>query len=257
MPRLEGKTALVTGGGLSAGDGGTGHATAVMFAREGAHVFIVDRDHQHAMRTVDRISSEDGKAQAIQADITSESACRAVVDQAVAETGRIDILDNNVGTVLGGTVVDVSEQDWDRIFAVNVKSILLLSKYVVPVMAGAGGGSIINISSINPRRPYRSTPYAATKAAVEAMTRGMAIDHGEDGIRVNCIAPGPLATHRVNHLDEQYREMRRLASPLQIEGRSWDIGHAAVFLASDESAYITGETLTVDGGVSITGPRYR
>ncbi|WP_329000098.1 SDR family oxidoreductase [Kribbella sp. NBC_00709] len=257
MHRLAGKTAIVTGAGLRGGSGGTGCAAAVRFAEEGARVCVVDIELGSGKRTVERIESLGGEAFAQEADITDAQACQAVVAAVVEQWGRLDVLDNNVGLGMRGTVVEVSEADWDRAMAVNVKGIFLMSKYAVPAMVDTGAGSIINISSINPRRPYNTTPYAAAKAAVEALTRGMAVDHGPQNIRVNCIAPGPLATARDNHLDPRMREMRRLASPLQREGRAVDVADAAVFLASDESAYITGEVITVDGGVSLTGPRYR
>ncbi|MFG1621772.1 SDR family NAD(P)-dependent oxidoreductase [Kribbella sp. NPDC049227] len=257
MQRLAGKTAIVTGAGLRGDSGGTGCMAAVRFAEEGARVCVVDIDPGPAKATVERIAADRGEAFAAQTDITDERACRSVVGAVLERWGRLDVLDNNVGLGVRGTVVDVSEADWDRAMTINVKGIFLMSKYAIPAMIRSGGGSIINISSINPRRPYNTTPYAAAKAAVEAMTRGMAMDHGAENIRVNCIAPGPLATARDNHLDPEFREMRRLASPLHREGRAVDVANAAVFLASDESAYVTGEVITVDGGVSLTGPRYR
>ncbi len=258
MTRLQGKTAIVTGGGLIGGDGGTGHAAAVRLAEEGARVCVLDLDETHAERTVERITAAGGTAFAQVADIVDEQDCRRAVSEVLRRYGRLDVLDNNVGVSVTGTVVDISEAEWDRVMAVNVKGIMLMSKYAVPAMTeGGGGGSIINISSINPRRPYKTTAYAASKGAVEALTRAMAVDHGADGIRVNCVAPGPLATARANHLDPALREMRRCASPLLTEGRTIDVANAVVFLASDESVYVTGEVITVDGGVSLTGPKYR
>lgn len=218
---------------------------------------VADLDEANATKTVEHIRKAGGDAFVRVVDILDAAACEACVEEVLKRHGRLDVLDNNVGVGIGGTVVEVSEADWDRSMAVNVKGIVLMSRFAIQAMADAGGGSIINISSINPRRPYKTTPYAAAKAAVEALTRGMAVDHGAQGIRVNCIAPGPLATSRYNHLDPQLREMRKQASPLVREGRAFDVAAAAAYLASDDAAYVTGEVLTVDGGVSLTGQRYR
>jgi NAD(P)-dependent dehydrogenase (short-subunit alcohol dehydrogenase family) len=177
----------------------------------------------------------------------------------VATWGRLDILDNNVGIGIGGTVVGVSEDDWDLIMRVNVKSMMLASKHAVPAMTAGGGGAIVNISSIAAMRPSGLTPYSTSKGAVISLTRAMAIDHARDGIRVNCIAPGPVYTPMVyaGGMSDELRERRRRASPLDIEGTGWDVGYAALFLVSDEARYITGVVLPVDGGVSITGPGRR
>jgi NAD(P)-dependent dehydrogenase (short-subunit alcohol dehydrogenase family) len=257
LGRLQGKTAIVTGGGLARGDGGTGYAAALHLAAEGARVCVADINEEHAARTVRFIEDKGGEAFARAVDILDSGECEEAVAEVFSRYGRLDILDNNVGRGFSGTVVDISEADWDFAMAVNVKGIVLMSKHAIPAMMENGGGSIINISSINPRRPYKTTPYATAKAAVEALTRAMAVDHGAQNIRVNCIAPGPLATARHNHLNPEFRERRRLASPLGIEGRSADVAHAVVYLASDESRYVTGEVITVDGGVSLTGQRYR
>jgi NAD(P)-dependent dehydrogenase (short-subunit alcohol dehydrogenase family) len=178
------------------------------------------------------------------------------VERAVSRWGRLDILDNNVGIEGPGSVVSVTEEDWDRVMTVNVKSMMLTGKYAVPAMAAGGGGAIINISSISALRPRGLTPYTTSKGAVIALTRAMAVDHAKDGIRVNCIAPGPMYTPMVYGagMSAEARENRRRASPLGIEGTGWDIGHAAVFLASDEARYITGVVLPVDGGVTLTTP---
>jgi NAD(P)-dependent dehydrogenase (short-subunit alcohol dehydrogenase family) len=175
----------------------------------------------------------------------------------VKRWGRLDILDNNVGISGRGTVAAVEEKDWDLVMAVNVKSMMLTGKYAVPAMAAAGGGSIINISSIGALRPREDmTPYAASKGAVIALTRAMAVSHGKDGIRVNCIAPGPMYTPMVysRGMSEQTRQRRKQASLLKIEGTGWDIGYAALFLASDEARFITGAVLVVDGGVTLGTP---
>ena len=151
-------------------------------------------------------------------------------------------------------MVEVEEGLWERVMTVNVKSMMLMSKYAVPAMAARKSGSIINISSISALRPRGLTAYSASKGAVIALTRAMAVDHGKDGIRVNCIAPGPMYTPMVSSrgMSEELRERRRKASLLNIEGTGWDIGYAALFLASDEARYITGVVLSVDGGATLT-----
>ncbi len=200
------------------------------------------------------IRAEGGEAAVWVADVTRAADCRAMVEEAVRRWDKLDILDNNVGIGMGGSVVEVSEEDWDRVMAVNVKSMMLASKYAVPAMAAGGGGAIINISSISALRPRGLTPYSASKGAVIALTRAMAIDHAPQGIRVNYIAPGPVYTPMVyaGGMSEELRERRRRASPLGIEGTGWDVGYAALFLASDEARYITGQVLVVDGGVTLT-----
>ena len=253
-PRLAGKVAIVTGAGSRAAGIGNGRATAILFAREGAKVLLVDQRAPAAEETLAAITEEGGEAEVFAADVTRAGDCRAMVERAVRRWGRLDILDNNVGIGMPGSVVEVSEEDWDRVMAVNVKSMMLASKFAIPAMAAAGGGAIINISSISALRPRGLTPYSASKGAVIALTRAMAIDHAGDGIRVNCIAPGPVYTPMVSAggMSEELRERRRRASPLGIEGSGWDIGYAALFLASDEARYITGQVLVVDGGVTIT-----
>jgi len=253
-PRLEGKVAIVTGAGSRAPGIGNGRATAVLFAREGARVLLVDQNRAGAEETLAMIRAEGGEAAVCVADVTRAADCRAMVEEAVRRWGKLDILDNNVGIGMGGSVVEVSEEDWDRVMAVNVKSMMLASKYAVPAMAAGGGGAIINIASISALRPRGLTPYSASKGAVIALTRAMAIDHAPQGIRVNCIAPGPVYTPMVyaGGMSEELRERRRRASPLGIEGTGWDVGYAALFLASDEARYITGQVLVVDGGVTLT-----
>ena len=256
QPRLDGKVAIVTGAGSRAPGIGNGRATAVLFAREGAKVLVVDQNPAAAEETLTLIEAEGGEAEVFTADITRAGDCQAMIERAVERWGRLDILDNNVGIEGPGTILDVSEEDWDRVMTINVKGMMLASKAAVPVMANGGGGAIINISSISALRPRGLTPYSTSKGAVIALTRAMAIDHAKDGIRVNCIAPGPVYTPMVasRGMTEARREQRRLASPLGIEGTGWDIGWAAVFLASDEARYITGVVLPVDGGVTIAGP---
>jgi len=254
--RLEAKVAIVTGAGSRAAGIGNGRAAAILFAREGAKVLIVDNKPPAAEETLAAIAAEGGEADIFIGDVSRAADCRAMVEQAVRRWGRLDILDNNVGIEGQGSVVSVAENEWDQVMTVNVKSMMLTGKYAVPAMAKGGGGAIINISSISALRPRGLTPYSTSKGAVIALTRAMAIDHAKDGIRVNCIAPGPMYTPMVYGagMSEDARERRRRASPLSIEGTGWDIGYAALFLASEEARYITGVVLPVDGGVTLTTP---
>lgn len=254
--RLSGKVAIVTGGGSRAAGIGTGRAAAILFARHGARVLVVDRDLAAAQDTVAAIEEERGESAAFRADLTVQDECQAMVQQAVERWGRLDILDNNVGMEGKGTILDVDEAAWEAVMSVNVKTIVLASRAAIPAMMEGGGGSIVNLSSISAFRPRGLTPYTAAKGAVIALTRAMAIDHAASGIRVNCIAPGPIYTPMVyaGGMDDELRDRRRLASPLGIEGTGWDVGYAALFLVSDEARYITGTVLPVDGGVSVRSP---
>jgi NAD(P)-dependent dehydrogenase (short-subunit alcohol dehydrogenase family) len=259
-PRLEGKVAIVTGAGSQLDEGiGNGRAAAVLMAREGARVLLVDRKASAAAATLAMIRDEGGEAAAFEADVTNPADCEALVADVIRRWGRLDILDNNVGIGGAGSVVTAEPEMWDRVMAVNVKSMMLASKYAVPAMIASGGGSIINIASIAAMRPSRLTPYATSKGAVISLTQAMAVDHGRDGIRVNCIAPGPVYTPMVYAagMSEEMRERRRESSLLKVEGTGWDIGHAVVFLASDEAKYITGVVLPVDGGVLLSSPNRR
>lgn len=253
--RLAGKVAIVTGAGSSGPGVGNGRATATLFAREGARVLLVDQTEERAEETRQMIAAEGGVASTIQADVTDIGDCERMVAACVERYGRLDILDNNVGISRRGTVVEVSEADWDHIMAVNVKSIVLASKFAIPEMVKAGGGAIINISSIAGLRAHSSTPYTASKAAVIGLTMSMAADHGPDGIRTNCIAPGLVYTPMVApRMDDDLRGIRSGAAPLRTEGTAWDIGNAALFLASEEARWINGVTLPVDAGLVATSP---
>jgi NAD(P)-dependent dehydrogenase (short-subunit alcohol dehydrogenase family) len=253
-PRLAGKVAIVTGAGSRAEGIGNGRAAAILFAREGARVLLVDQSAEAAEATRAIIAKEGGEAAVLAADVTRADHCRGMVDEAVQRWGKLDILDNNVGIGGRATVVEADEAEWDHLMKVNVTSMMLTSKHAIPAMVRAGGGAIVNISSISALRPRGLTPYSVSKGAVIALTRAMAVDHAGDGIRVNCIAPGPVYTPMVyaGGMSEELRERRRRASPLGIEGTGWDIGYAALFLVSDEARYVTGVVLPVDGGVTLT-----
>jgi NAD(P)-dependent dehydrogenase (short-subunit alcohol dehydrogenase family) len=254
--RLAGKVAIVTGAGSRAEGIGNGRAAAILFAREGARVLCADLHKEAAEATHAMIAAEGGESAVCAADVTRGDDCRAMVEDALRRWGRLDILDNNVGIGSRGTVVEETEAQWARVMEVNVTSMMLASKHAIPAMARTGGGAIVNISSISALRPRGLTAYSASKGAVIALTRAMAMDHAAQGIRVNCIAPGPVYTPMVyaGGMTDELRDRRRRASPLGIEGTAWDIGYAALFLVSDEARYITGVVLPVDGGVTIASP---
>ena len=264
MRRLEGKTALVVGAGSIGPGWGNGKATAVTFARAGAQVFCVDRDTAAAQQTADIINAEGGRALAYTADASRANEVAAMVAACVSSFGRIDVLDNNVGIAVVGGVVDISEAEWDRVFAVNLKSCYLAMKHTIPVMEAQGGGSIINISSISSIRHLGVAyiTYAATKAAMNQMTRSTAVEFAAKNIRVNCVLPGLMKTPMVEHsagladsyaggnVDEMWRA-RDAMVPMGHMGDAFDVANAALFLASDESRYVTGIELVVDGGITL------
>jgi NAD(P)-dependent dehydrogenase (short-subunit alcohol dehydrogenase family) len=264
MKRLEGKTALVVGAGSIGPGWGNGKATAVTFAREGAQVFCVDRNAAAAEETVKIIASEGGKATAFTADASQASEVEAMTAACLKTHGRIDVLDNNVGIAEMGCVVEVPEAEWDRVFAVNLKSAFLAMKHVIPVMLRQGGGSIINISSIASIRHLGVSyvTYATTKAAMNQMTRTTAVEYAPKNIRVNCVLPGLMKTPMVEHsagLAASYAKgdveamwrARDAQVPMGRMGDAWDVANAALFLASDESKYVTGIELVVDGGITL------
>ena len=254
-PRLDGKVAIITGAGSSGPGVGNGKAAALLFAREGAKVLLVDSVIDRAQETLEVIQEEGGEASVFEANVINDSDCQQMVDACIDRYGRLDILDNNVGISRRGTVLDISEADWDHVMAVNVKSIVLCSKYAIPRMVETGGGSIINISSIAGLRAHSSTPYTTSKAAVIGLTMTMAADHGPDGVRVNCIAPGLVYSPMVApRMDDDLRQVRRNAAPLRTEGDSWDIGYAALYLASDEARWVNGITIPVDAGLTAVSP---
>ncbi|MCZ6706760.1 MAG: SDR family NAD(P)-dependent oxidoreductase [Chloroflexi bacterium] len=255
--RLQDKVAIVTGGGSRGPGIGNGRAASILFARAGAKVLLVDRDLSAAEATLAMITEEGGEAATFEADVTSEEDCAAMAAGALDRWGRLDILHNNVGIGSRGSVVDLDPDDWNRVLEVNVTGMMLSSRAAIPAMTASGGGAIVNISSIAAMRARGLTAYTTSKGAVIALTRAMAVDHAGDGIRVNCIAPGPVYTPMVGAggaMPEELRERRRRASILEIEGTGWDIGYAALFLASDEARYVTGVVLPVDGGVLLRGP---
>ena len=256
-PGLAGKVGIVTGGGALDDGIGNGRAAAILLARAGTRVLVVDRDLAAAERTVAMIAQAGGEAAAHAADVTQEAQCQAMVAAALERFGRLDYLDNNVGISGRGSVVDMDPAEWHRILQVNVDSMFMAARHAIPAMiASGGGGAIVNVASISAVRPRGNTAYATSKGAVIALSRAMAVDHGKDGIRVNAVAPGPVYTPMVygRGMSEDARARRKSASVLGIEGSGWDVGHAVRFLLSDHARYITGQTLVVDGGITALSP---
>ena len=253
---LDGKVAIVTGGGARDDGIGNGRAAALLLADAGVRVLVVDRWVSAAERTVEIITGNGGVAVAFDADVTVEADCEAMVAKALELWGRLDVLDNNVGVGSRGSVVDESPTHWRRVMKINVESIFLASKIAIPAMISTGIGVIVNVSSIAAIRPRGMTAYSTSKSAIIGLTQAMAVDHGPEGIRVNCVAPGPVFTPMVyqSGMSEKARDARVRASVLGIEGTGWDVGNAVRFLASERARYITGQTLIVDGGVTLVGP---
>jgi len=251
--RLEGKVAIVTGAGSRGPGIGNGKATAILFAREGAKVLLVDRVLKRAYETLEFINAEGGEASVFTADVTNVSNCQAMVAAAVEHYGRLDILHNNVGIESTGNVVDMNLEEWDIVMAVNLKSMALTCRFAIPQMIAGGSGAVINISSVAALRPRGNDAYSTSKGGVIALTRAMALSHARDHVRVNCIVPGPIFTPMVaERITKAVRERRRLATALQTEGTAWDVAWAAVYLASDEARWVTGIALPVDGGALLT-----
>lgn len=243
--RLAGKTAIVTGAGS-----GIGHAIAVALAREGAQVAICGRDREK----LDRVATEIGAAcLPVAADVGNLQDVEALISETVNRFSAIHILVNNAGILLPGSAESHTEAEWDQTFNTNVRGIWLVSRAALPYLRAAGGGSIMNIGSVLSRLGARNrVAYAASKGAVLAMTRAMALDHAGERIRVNCICPGIVETEMVAafQMDEAARKQRVAMHPLGRFGQPQDIAGLAVFLASDESSWITGADYNVDGGYS-------
>jgi NAD(P)-dependent dehydrogenase (short-subunit alcohol dehydrogenase family) len=257
--RLQNKIALVFGAGSCGPGWGNGKATAVAFAREGAKVIAVDRHLPAAEETAGLIVAEGGHCLALPADVIKLADVERVVRQTVDAHGRIDILHNNVGIAEVGGPVEAGEESWDRVMDVNVKSMFLTCKAVLPVMVAKGTGVIINISSIAGIR-YLGVPYiayAASKAAVNQFTQAIAIQYADKGIRANAILPGlmntPMVVESFKGLyasTDALLRARNAMCPMKKMGDAWDVANTAVFLASDEAKYITGVLLPVDGGLT-------
>lgn len=254
--RLQGKVALVVGAGSRGEPAGTGYAAAVLFAREGAKVMLADNNRERANATLRKIQSENNIAAVYEADATRDQDCQGMIQACRERFGGLHIVFNNVATYGSGKITEVSAAELDAAWSINLKSALLTCKYAVPLLKASGGGSIINIASIDGLRAgfTANVPYAVTKAGMVQLTRVMAVHHGRDNVRVNCLAPGHIHGAFVRHLDPEIRELRRKAGPLGTEGTAWDVAWAAVFLASDEARWISGVTLPIDAGLLAATP---
>ena len=217
---------------------------------------MVDAVSEWAEATGVRIEAEGGSAISVVADVTKPEDCGRAVEMAVERFGALHVLHSNVGGGGGrGSVVEATDDDWQRSAAVNLMSAAHMSRYSVPHMKSAGGGSIVNVSSVTALRPKRessSVLYTVNKAAIVGLTQAMAIDHAADNIRVNCIMPGLIWTPRVAHGASHTRDTRESSTPLPVEGEGWDIAWAAVYLASEEARFVTGVVIPVDGGFLLT-----
>jgi NAD(P)-dependent dehydrogenase (short-subunit alcohol dehydrogenase family) len=266
--RVAGKVALIAGAGSVAEGWSNGKATSVLLARQGAKVFALDADPARAQDTVAAIHAEGGEAHAHAADVSVERDVRAAVEACMARFGRVDILFNNVGLQAVGGPEEVDEATWDRVMAVNVKAMYLACRHALPVMRKQGSGAIVNNASLTGIRfVYPCLPYSVSKAAVIELTRSVAMQYAQHGIRANAVVPGLMATPRITSRLKStygagYREKlaeRDAVVPLGRMGDAWDVAQAVLYLASDEAKYVTGTELVVDGGLaaSVLGHPWR
>jgi NAD(P)-dependent dehydrogenase (short-subunit alcohol dehydrogenase family) len=247
--RLQDKVALITGAGS-----GIGQAMAILFAKEGARVVIADREPSYVKETLATIRQNQGEALFVDGDVSNASHVKQMVQAAITNYNRLDILVNNAGVLLTGTVVDLDENDWNRLMAVNLTGVFLCSKYAIPLMIPQGGGVILNIASTaGLGAGYHRAAYSASKGGMIALTRSMALDHSANGIRINCLCPGPVDTPMLRRsttlagIDEicKTNPLGRLANPMEIAS-------VALCLVSDAASYVTGAVWTVDGGECLT-----
>ena len=250
--RLEGKTALITGAGS-----GMGRLAAEMFAREGAAIVACDIDSEGLRETAERVSGAGGTILGLEGDVTRAEDVRRWVDEAIATYGKLNVLYNNAGIFPDedGSVADVDEAVFEHVLDVNLKGVYLCCKFGVPALIRAGGGSIVNVASFVALLGC-SVPqdaYTASKGGVLSLTRSLAVQFGPDNVRANAICPGPIETPLLRELlrDEEARQRRLSRIPLGRFGQPEDVVNAALYLASDESAWMTGTTFVVDGGISI------
>ena len=258
--RMENKVVLVTGAGSIGPGWGNGKASAVLYAREGATVIACDINLSAAEETVGIIASEGGNAIALECDVRSNQQVNLIVEKVRTDFGKLDVLHNNVGIVQVGGPEDITEEEWDNLLNVNLKSIFLTSKHAIPLMLEQKNSAIVNMSSIAASHyfGYPCMSYAASKGAINQATQNIAIQYANKGLRANCIMPGLMDTPQIRHYvtsgygggEEDMIKKRNASCPTGKMGDAWDVAKAALFLASDDALYITGQCLVVDGGIT-------
>ncbi len=251
--RLKGKVAVVTGAAPRGEGVGNGMATAILFAREGAKVVLVNRSAERAEKLAKQIRDEGGEASVFAGDVAKLDVCEAMAEFAVGQYGRLDILHNNVGIGAPGTPETVTLADWNKVIEANLTTTMLCTKACLPRMKQGGSGSIIMVSSIagavGLMGSTGAVAYSTAKAGLHGFTHSVAADYATQNIRANCIIVGSVHTPMVGHMGEEGRERRKKMVPMQTEGTAWDVAHGAVYLASDESRWVTGALLPIDGGL--------
>jgi NAD(P)-dependent dehydrogenase (short-subunit alcohol dehydrogenase family) len=257
MTTLEGRVAIITGAGTIGPGVGVGKATAVVLAQNGVKLVLVDIDEERVGVTQELVEKEGGESVVHIGSVAEPADCEAAVAHAVERFGTLDILVNSAAASIPGTVTSLTDADWATVIGVDLMGAVFMSRFAVPVMQAAGRGAIVNISSIAAWCGFIHAAYASAKGGLEALTRDMAVAHGRDGIRVNCVQPGHLNTPRVGTFREaaeleEFQRLRTAASPLGTEGTAWDIASAVEYLVSDKARWVTGVVLPVDAGVRCT-----
>jgi len=254
--RLSGKVAIIAGAASTGPGIGIGRATAILFAREGAKLLLVNRSENRVQELCEEIRKEGGQCSFFTGDLTNEGDVGRIVETVIQCYGRLDILINNAGVGGPGTVVNVNQEVWDNAMNINLRATMLSCKYSIPRMIESGGGAIINVSTVAAVQGFHRgdvgfAAYSASKAGLIGLTLSIAADYAADGVRANCLVVGMVNTPALAKFGEEHREKRRLAVPLKTEGTAWDVAWSAVYLASDEARWVTGVSLPIDGGQTV------